>query len=142
MSGCFVGSSSLLQSRRVIEMRPHTGRKIRNDRAETFQPTLGRMHLREPERYKIHTSERYCTSWNTSNNAIPTRTLATMLLQYHQKEMLVTRSTSFTGLGRFPCIHIQMKFTRNTPETAKANASNPCCAARRRAGGIKGPPAE
>src|SRR2546430_13205955 len=57
---------------------------------------------------------------------MPTRTLATMLLQYHQKEMLVTRSTSFTGLGRFPCIHIQTKFTRNTPETASANPNKPC----------------
>src|SRR6266576_355118 len=36
---------------------------------------------------------------------MPTRTLATMLLQYHQKETLVTRSTRSTGgIISFECI--------------------------------------
>src|SRR6476646_3499618 len=68
---------------------------------------------------------------------MPTRTLATMLLQYHQNEILVTSSTSFTGLGRLPLLHIQRKFARNSAETRSASASKPCCPARRTAGGIK-----
>src|SRR5882762_431850 len=35
--------------------------------------------------------------------------------------MLVTRSTSFTGLGRFPSLHIQIKFAKNTAETRSAS---------------------
>src|SRR6266516_2458491 len=59
MSSCFIGSSSLLQSRRVIEMRSHTGRKVSNDRGQTLKFTLGRMHLREPKRYKGYDKDRY-----------------------------------------------------------------------------------
>src|SRR5437879_12622104 len=89
----------------------------------------------------LDTTECNCTEVNIPNNATPRTPLSTTLLQYHQKEMLVTRSTSFTGLGRLPCSHIQTKFTRNTPAMAIASASNPCCPARSRAGGINGPPA-
>src|SRR6266481_3612962 len=59
MSGCFVGSSGLLQSRRVIKMRPHTGRKISNDRAQTLKLTLGRMRLREPKCCKRYDKDGY-----------------------------------------------------------------------------------
>src|SRR5437588_12609170 len=63
-------------------------------------------------RLYIQTSERYCTSWKTSNSAIPTRIFATRLLQYHQKAMLVASKATFTGLGRFPTIHSRPKWRR------------------------------
>src|ERR1700694_514740 len=66
---------------------------------------------------------------------MPTRMLATILLQYHQKQMLVTSNASFTGFGRLPLIHIQMKFARNRAETASAAASMTCCASRITRGG-------
>ena len=67
---------------------------------------------------------------------MPARMLATPLLQYHQKPMLVTTSASFTGLGRFPCAHIRAKLIKNRIATAMAVNSIICCAARNRPGKI------
>src|SRR6266849_700309 len=71
---------------------------------------------------------------------MPARTLVTPLLQYHQKAMVVASNASFTGLGRFPSVHIREKLNRNKTLTAMAIAKTICCALCRSHGGMKGPP--
>src|SRR2546423_15414079 len=55
----FVVSSSFLQGRRIIKMRPHTGRKISSDCPETLHFTLGGVQLREPNRCKGENEDSY-----------------------------------------------------------------------------------
>src|SRR5581483_26055 len=91
-------------------------------------------------RLEIHTSDRYCTSWKTSNNAMPTRMFETRLLQYHQKAMLVISKATFTGLGRWPPTHCRVKCSKKRTETASAAKRINCWPLCRSEGGINGPP--
>src|SRR5436305_13954072 len=73
---------------------------------------------------------------------MPARTLATPLLQYHQKAMVVAKSASFIGLGRFPSAHIREKWNMNKTVTVIAMAKTTSCALCSSHAGMKGPPLE
>src|SRR5439155_952284 len=73
-------------------------------------------------RLKIQTIDKYCTSWNTSNRAMPARRFITNTFAYQKKPKLVAISSSLIELTGRPRCHIHAVWQKNAIVTAPVRA--------------------